>query len=184
MSSKLKTCPFCGGKAEVYESLDEGFYRVVCSKCYTLSDYYSDKDKAIKAWNTRNYPEKQDSSNIAISEQSCKEENSTCKKSLQLTRSDIELLVKPLQWEDFEKRTTYENGFSEVYRSGESNLFFGVLKFRIFKFHNEFKELRLLDCSKGQSISIKSGNYSLEEAQQHARNWLVNLVCSALGVEE
>ena len=31
---------------------------------------------------------------------SCKEENATCKKNLQLTRSDIEKMVKPLQWEE------------------------------------------------------------------------------------
>ena len=116
--------------------------------------------------------------------QSCKEENATCKKSLQVSRSDIEQMVKPLQWEELEKRTTYEDGFTEVYRSAESNLFFGMLKFRIFKFYNEFKELRLLDCFKGQSISIKSGNYSLDEIKQYAQKWLVNLVSSALGVEE
>ena len=101
-----------------------------------------------------------------------------------LTRSDIEKMVKPLQWEDLEKRTTYEDGFTEVYCSAESNLFFGILKFHIFKYHNEFKELRLLDCFKGQSISIKRGTYSLDEIKQHAQKWLVDFVCSALGVEE
>ena len=100
-----------------------------------------------------------------------------------LTRSDIEKMVKPLQWEELEKRTTYEDGFTEVYHSSESIFFFGTLKFRIFKCHNGFKELRLLDCFKGQSISIKSGNYSLGEIKQYAQKWLIDLTCSALGVE-
>ena len=101
-----------------------------------------------------------------------------------MTKEDIKKMVKPLQWEDLEKRTTYEDGFTEVYRSTDSNLFFGMLKFRIFKCHNEFKELRLLDCFKGQSISIKSGNYSLDEIKQHAQAFLVDLICSVLSVEE
>ena len=64
MSNKeLKRCPFCGGEAELYESSDGDFFRVSCTKCYTLSDYYYSKFEAIDTWNTRNYLEKQDSSN-------------------------------------------------------------------------------------------------------------------------
>ena len=100
-----------------------------------------------------------------------------------LTRSDVERMVKPLQWEESEKRTSYEDGFTEVYHSSESIFLYGTLKFSIFKCHNRFKELRLLDCFKGQSISIKSGNYSLDEIKQYAQKWLVDWVCSTLGVE-
>lgn len=167
---KLKPCPFCGGKAHLRD--ESSIYRIRCERCDAKIARYTSWD-AVRDWNLR----------LDVDE-SCKEENATCKKNLQLTRSDIEQMVKPLQWEDLEKRTTYENGFTEVYRSAESNLFFGMLKFRIFKCHNEFKELRLLDCFKGQSISIQSGNYSLEEAKQHAQTWLVDLICSALRVEE
>ena len=62
MSNKeLKPCPFCGGEAKIYEASEEDF-RVGCIRCHTWSDYYFTEDEAIKAWNRRNYPEKQDSS--------------------------------------------------------------------------------------------------------------------------
>ena len=175
-NKELLPCPFCGGEAESIDFFPRFF--VKCKNCGANTGFHLNISNAIESWNSRNNPKKQDSSNTNVVE------TGNYKYLPQLTRSDIELMVKPLQWEDLEKRTTYEDGFTEVYRSAESNLFFGMLKFRIFKFYNEFKELRLLDCFKGQSISIQSGNYSLDEIKQYAQMWLVNLVCSALGVEE
>ena len=177
-NKELLPCPFCGGEAESIDFFPRFF--VKCKNCGANTGFHLNISNAIEAWNERNPSEKPNSSS-QIPEVV---ETGNCKYLPKLTRSDIKKMFKPLQWEELEKRTTYEDGFTEVYRSAESNLFFGMLKFHIFKYHNEFKELRLLDSFKGQSISIKSENCSLEEAKQYARNWLVNLICSALGVEE
>lgn len=58
--SDLKPCPFCGGKAEVYETTDSCgrnvSYMVECEKCEAGSGYYDgDRQLAIDAWNKRNY---------------------------------------------------------------------------------------------------------------------------------
>ena len=51
MNEKLKPCPFCGGKAYV----DDPNYNYVvrCYKCRVSTAWYADKNKALKAWNTR-----------------------------------------------------------------------------------------------------------------------------------
>ena len=52
--SELKPCPFCGGEAEflVYEySVNSG--TVECKSCATTSNLITDRESAIKAWNTR-----------------------------------------------------------------------------------------------------------------------------------
>ena len=85
MSNKeLKPCPFCGGEAKVMGSDSDPFFMVVCLKCGLKAKWYHDlRDEATIHWNERNYLEKQDSSNVAISEQSCKksckDENATLK---------------------------------------------------------------------------------------------------------
>lgn len=61
MSSELKPCPFCGGKAEITMHVDDyGTYYVVCcmtDKCRGSEDYsWSEThnvEEAIKAWNRR-----------------------------------------------------------------------------------------------------------------------------------
>ena len=101
MSNKeLLLCPFCGSEAKLKEFVDPydsciWSTEVFCSKCRAIM--YGDEDDAVKAWNTRNYLEKQDSSNVEQSvqvpevvengnckylpdeccEKSCKEENTT-----------------------------------------------------------------------------------------------------------
>ena len=75
MNNELKPCPSCGKKVYVYMipnvilnldcgalfdwgaySLDNG-YAVICS-CGKETEYYSIRNEAIKAWNTR-YQEEQ-----------------------------------------------------------------------------------------------------------------------------
>lgn len=51
----LRPCPFCGGKAKVYQA---GFnvWRVMCDRldCATLMSEWNTPEEAIAAWNTRN----------------------------------------------------------------------------------------------------------------------------------
>lgn len=68
--SELLKCPFCGGKAElydyeatrdIYDSHTLGYvdteyftkYGVACSECNCMMAEYKSEESAIKAWNTR-----------------------------------------------------------------------------------------------------------------------------------
>ena len=66
MPDKLKSCPLCGGKADVLIKarcffLDAGlrrrrqelFYQVVCHTCGALTQLMGIEQEAIKAWNRR-----------------------------------------------------------------------------------------------------------------------------------
>lgn len=57
MNDKLKPCPFCGGKAEIYEDTiikSLPAYSVYCTKCYARTyGLYDKKDDAIESWNRR-----------------------------------------------------------------------------------------------------------------------------------
>ena len=55
MLSKLKPCPFCGGKAKLYQDIT-GQYVIQCNVCAaTMPSCYPNnirwKAEAIKAWN-------------------------------------------------------------------------------------------------------------------------------------
>lgn len=51
--SKLKPCPFCGGKAEV-SSIIGGGSAVICKDCEIKTSYiFSSKESAIEFWNRR-----------------------------------------------------------------------------------------------------------------------------------
>jgi Lar family restriction alleviation protein len=65
MKNKLQSCPFCG-RVKYLEvlrdvhDLESGAYQVVCSGCQVAGPLvddcyppYSNKEEAIKAWNTR-----------------------------------------------------------------------------------------------------------------------------------
>lgn len=59
MSSEmeLKPCPFCGGKANFWESkANNGYlygYAVRCSVCRSRSKTYGSEEYAMAAWNRR-----------------------------------------------------------------------------------------------------------------------------------
>ena len=50
MSEKLKPCPFCGGKAEIFEG--NGFW-VGCENSCVETAAYKFRDDAIEVWNRR-----------------------------------------------------------------------------------------------------------------------------------
>lgn len=49
---ELKKCPFCGGKAGLYQTYD-GCYVVECNECGTTRKMSGYKDKVINEWNNR-----------------------------------------------------------------------------------------------------------------------------------
>ncbi len=64
---ELKACPFCGGKGEVFFNNANELWYVCCYDEYNDFDcceinttWYSNKEDAIKAWNTRTEPKEQD----------------------------------------------------------------------------------------------------------------------------
>lgn len=55
--AELKSCPFCGSKAVLAESVNTQTFRVECINsgcyCYNTSVCFSDKNRATEAWNRR-----------------------------------------------------------------------------------------------------------------------------------
>ncbi|MBR2302027.1 MAG: Lar family restriction alleviation protein [Bacteroidaceae bacterium] len=51
-STKLKPCPFCGGKPRRYEGKIDG-HGIACSKCSLKMYGYASKGAATRAWNKR-----------------------------------------------------------------------------------------------------------------------------------
>lgn len=55
MENKLKSCPFCGGKAVlkiwIGPSIPES--KVSCEKCFASSAFFIKDSEAIEAWNKR-----------------------------------------------------------------------------------------------------------------------------------
>ena len=70
MNEKLKPCPFCGGEAEIVEDrlYGEDYYAGRCKSCAATSIFEFTKEEAVDKWNRRNYPEKQDSSNLTYAD--------------------------------------------------------------------------------------------------------------------
>lgn len=54
---ELKTCPFCGGKAEfdIVKDFDEKIVSVsvMCKNCAAITRSYATKNAAMQAWNKR-----------------------------------------------------------------------------------------------------------------------------------
>jgi Lar family restriction alleviation protein len=135
MSNKeLKPCPFCGSEAK-YENSD-GYHYIICDECGARNFGFS-KESAFDEWNSRIITK--------------------------LRRSDIEKMVKPLQWDN-----NYYGYYAKILGTQIT------LKKRaydgIFDVYISTSYLKTLD--------------TLEEAQQHAQTWLVDLICSELGVKE
>ena len=64
-SKRLKPCPFCGGKGEVYQAptmlnlkIDDDVYWVQCRNCFSRVGNSYSKVEAINAWNRRTDNEK------------------------------------------------------------------------------------------------------------------------------
>lgn len=53
MNYKLKPCPFCGGKAKLFEDKDYQIYSVTCTECDAGTNRYGIRRDAIEAWNGR-----------------------------------------------------------------------------------------------------------------------------------
>ena len=53
---KLKPCPFCGGKGEIFRGTTYGFhylYEPRCITCECALGVYETEEQAIEAWNRR-----------------------------------------------------------------------------------------------------------------------------------
>lgn len=51
-NNRLKSCPFCGGEAELYQTYN-GCYQVECHKCGARSCIEKKKENVISKWNER-----------------------------------------------------------------------------------------------------------------------------------
>ena len=54
MTDKLKSCPFCGGEAEL--AIVKLWNHVYCKNCHSRTTMYSSEEQAIEAWNNRPSP--------------------------------------------------------------------------------------------------------------------------------
>ena len=53
---KLRECPFCGGEAFVFKTIETPLpimYAVVCKACYAGTNHKTKEIQAIEAWNNR-----------------------------------------------------------------------------------------------------------------------------------
>ena len=157
--TKLKRCPFCNGEAKVKE-FKFGLNAVYCDSCGArITAFYM--NNAIIAWNKRVDVAKTDES----CEKSCKDENATCKKSLQLTRLDIEEMVN-LKYEEFiHNEWIADCGTLEIKISKDDEI---DAPFYIVYINSE--------------IADEAFN-SLSGAKKYVKDVVVGFVCSALGVE-
>lgn len=53
MREKLKPCPFCGGKAELWKGRLNDGYAIRCSMCKSRTKIYDNQEYASIAWNRR-----------------------------------------------------------------------------------------------------------------------------------
>ncbi len=169
---ELKRCPFCGGEAKEASS-KFAFNDVYCESCgaRTTAFYMGD---AIKAWNKRVDGAKTDES----CEKSCKDENATCKENLQLTRKDIEKMVK-LNYHEYKE--------PRYYYLGETDSIAGMyFKIKVVDGADDLSALaiELYKEDEDGSIDFLTDYQTIHSAIKAAEEWLVDLVCSVLGVEE
>ena len=55
---ELKPCPFCGGEADIFTSVEVGYlgsnkFTVRCGNCFCGTGHYEDTERAKEAWNRR-----------------------------------------------------------------------------------------------------------------------------------
>lgn len=56
--AELKPCPFCGGEADIFTSVEVGYlgsnkFTVRCGNCFCGTGNYKDIARAKEAWNRR-----------------------------------------------------------------------------------------------------------------------------------
>lgn len=155
-NEELKTCPFCGGEAEIV--ISGGDRRVDCKKCGARSDWYDTEAEAIAAWNRR--------------EASCTEKQNSSK----LTYADVEKMVNPLEWgyRRCEDKGDCEYAYINPTTSFEA---VGSLGDCRFIFWDE------LGYVVDTFAIVEDGEKSLDAQKQNARKFLVDLVADALGVK-
>lgn len=51
--TELKPCPFCGGKANLAQTVRTGFWYIICRNCDIATLQYSSAEKARRVWNRR-----------------------------------------------------------------------------------------------------------------------------------
>lgn len=60
-NQELLPCPFCGGEAynaiNCGDDFNEYPFSVECNKCAATTDFYSDDESAVEAWNRRAHPD-------------------------------------------------------------------------------------------------------------------------------
>lgn len=86
MSDKLKPCPFCGGKGELIWMKTGGW--VECRKCQATSFGYTEKQRTIDEWNTR------DTSAVLAERERCKKIIKELGDTVKLDKSSIRLAEK------------------------------------------------------------------------------------------
>lgn len=52
MTVMIKRCPFCGGRA-IKKMVDEGRYKVCCTKCFCTTPTHRTQNLALLTWNRR-----------------------------------------------------------------------------------------------------------------------------------
>ncbi|MBQ7732492.1 MAG: Lar family restriction alleviation protein [Synergistaceae bacterium] len=56
--NELKTCPFCDGKAKLWEGKKNFYpydysYRIICTKCHVMTNLFTSREEAVASWNRR-----------------------------------------------------------------------------------------------------------------------------------
>ena len=159
-NKKLLPCPFCGGETKIDNRGQYG-YGIVCISCGAKSPDFQTETNAIKSWN--DYARDLIANDKECCKKSCRKENATCKKNLQLTRSDIEKMVK-----------------LKCNRGGH------ILYYYL---QNDINLAIIYDADKNEYIVHAGNTYihqikTLEDAKSKLKEIVVNFICSALGVEE
>lgn len=91
MTEKLKSCPFCGGTAEIIEE-GTGF-NIKCADCYAeMTPFATDKRDAIKMWNDR--PIEDNNVKYEQTSYSCRACKNATDKEIARLRGNIEAIKK------------------------------------------------------------------------------------------
>ena len=151
----LKPCPFCGGKAEVVYIKANQYVR--CSRCGAVGANTFNVEDVIVAWNSRvsvkQNGEQLDTNSVASNQLNAK-----------LTYADIKKMIKPLEW-------LYISDVKAHYAFTNKGIFF-----KCYKKNGEY----VLEINGNNPVGFSG---TLSKIKQAAKEFLVDLVAAALGVE-